>query len=433
MTPQPNTAPHRDERFVWHPWSAAATRPRVVLARGDGYHVWDIEGRRYIDGVSSALNVSCGHRHPALREAVAAQLDRLCHVDLSVAGHEPAALLAERMAGLMPAGLCRTLFVNSGSEAVEAAVRIALDHWRLAGRPRSRIVTFAAGYHGSTALCQSLSGLPHTAHPMRDAVPVTRVPLPCAPRELRGADGLAALLAGFDRAMRAGEGPQDVAAVLVEPLLNVGGGVVLPAGFLRGLADRCTRAGALLVLDEVFTGFGRTGRMFGFQHDDVQPDLVLTSKGISGGYLPLGAVTVSQRVCDAFRADDRLHYGHTTSGHAVACAAALAAIGVIEQQGLVNRAETAGHRLLEMLAPLTRHPHVVDVRGLGLVGVVELDARPTADRVAAGCLERGLLVRQQLNSVMVVPPLIVDDAGIEEIAEALCGAVLAAAGMAVGR
>ncbi|HET6215311.1 MAG TPA: aminotransferase class III-fold pyridoxal phosphate-dependent enzyme [Micromonosporaceae bacterium] len=435
MGPDEREAVRRDGRHVWHPWSAATPNgSRVLLARGDGYHVWDLDGRRYLDGISSALNATCGHRHPALRDAVTRQMDLLCHMDLSVGGHEPSGLLAERIAGLMPDGLDRTLFVNSGSEAAEAAVRIAVDYWAQLGHPRRRIITFARGYHGATLLCQSLSGLPHTAHPMRNPAPVNRVVLPYPPRELRGPAGLAALLAEFDRALRAGSGPQDVAAVLVEPLLNVGGGVVLPAGFLRGLAERCSRSGALLVLDEVFTGFGRTGAMFGFDHDGVRPDLVMTSKGLSAGYLPLGAVTVTGPVYDAFRTGPsrgRLHYGHTTSGHAVACAAGLAAISVLEQQGLVARAAALGSRLLALLEPLTGGPHVVDVRGLGLVGVVEMDTPEAADRVNAGCLARGLLVRQQLTSIMVVPPLIIDEAGVDEIAEALTGAVVAAAETAV--
>ena len=436
MRPDRDETVARDARHVWHPWSPAVpVVPRVLLDRGDGYHVWDIDGRRYIDGISSALNVTCGHRHPVLRQAIADQLDRLCHVDLSVSGHEPAALLAERIAGLMPDGLDRTLFVNSGSEAAEAAVRIATDYWRHVGRPRRRIVTFARGYHGTTVLGQSLSGLPHTAHPMRSPVPVSRVQLPCDPRDLRGIGGLADLLDEFDRALWAGTGPTDVAAIMVEPFLNVGGGVVLPPRLLRGLAERCTETGALLVLDEVFTGYGRTGRMFGFDHDGVRPDIVMTSKGLCGGYLPLGAVTVTQQVYDAFRhspGGGMLHYGHTTSGHAVACSAALAALSVLERDGLVARAERLGRRLIDLLAALGEAPQVADVRGLGLVVVVELDTREAADRVSAGCQARGLLVRQQMTSVMVVPPLIVDEAGIDEIAEALTGSVVAAAEMVVG-
>ncbi len=433
----PDDAVRRDHRYVWHPWSPAAPPgSRMLLARGEGYHVWDVHGRRYIDGIASALNASVGHRHPVLRAAVAEQVDRLCHMDLSVGGHEPSGLLAERIAGLMPAALDRTMFVNSGSEAAEAAVRIAVDYWAQLGRPRRRLVTFVRGYHGSTVLCQSLSGLTHTAHPMRDPVPVTRLRLPLPARELREPAGLAALLAELDRALWTDGGPEDVAAVVVEPLLNVGGGVVLPAGFLRGLAERCARTGALLVLDEVFTGFGRTGRMFGFQHDGVRPDIVMTSKGLSGGYLPIGAVTTTGAVYDTFRdgpSHGRIHYGHTTSGHAVACAAGLATIDVIERDGLVGRAEELGSRLLALLRPLTACPTVLDVRGLGLVGVVELDSPQTAGQVAASCLEHGLLVRQQLTSVMVVPPLVVDEAGVKEIADVLTGAVLATAEAAVAR
>ncbi|HZM75519.1 MAG TPA: aminotransferase class III-fold pyridoxal phosphate-dependent enzyme [Candidatus Limnocylindrales bacterium] len=425
------TVADRDDRHVWHPWSQAMpAASRILLARGSGHHVWDVHGKRYLDGISSALNASLGHAHPVLREAIARQLDRLSHVDLSVGGHEPSGLLAERIAGLMPDGLDRTLFVNSGSEATEAALRIAFEYWRQVGRERRRVITFARGYHGATILCQSLSGLPHTAHPLQDPMPVTRMALPLPARELRGPDGLSALLSEFDSAQWTGGVPRDVAAVVVEPFLNVGGGVVLPPGFLRELQRRCEESGALLVLDEVFTGFGRAGRWFGFQADGATPDIVMTSKGISGGYLPLAAVTASRAVYDAFvrgPSRGRLHYGHTTSGHAIACAAGLATIDVLEREGLVDRAATMGARLVSGLEHLMSDPHVVDVRGLGLVAVVELNRPQAAERVSAGCLERGLLVRQQLTSIMVVPPLVIDEAGIDEIADVLAAAVPAAA------
>jgi adenosylmethionine-8-amino-7-oxononanoate aminotransferase len=306
------------------------------------------------------------------------------------------------------------LFANSGAEATEAAIRIAWDYWRMCEEPRERIISFAAGYHGSTLLARHLSGLPFTAIETPPPFDVTRVELPMPPCELRHPEGLGALTAAFRRAVLEGPPP---AAVIVEALLNVGGGVTFPAGFLNELQQICSRLGTLLVLDEVFCGFGRTGAMFGFEHDGISPDLVTMSKGITGGYIPLSAVAVTERVVQVFRAAGApLSCGQTTSGHAVAAAAALATLDVIEKEHLVGAAATRGGRLLELLQPLRIHHTVQDVRGLGLVVVVEFTDESSATAVAAQARRNGLLLRQQRNSLMAMPPLIITDDGIAEIA-----------------
>ncbi|MFD9811792.1 aspartate aminotransferase family protein [Streptomyces sp. NPDC059080] len=407
----------RDRRHVWHPWSpvrkSGADGP--VLVSGEGYRVRDTTGRGYLDAMASAMNSSCGYAHPALLAAAGKQLALLPHFDLSVGSHLPVGRVAERLAGLLPKGLERTLFVNSGSEATEAAVRIAHDHWTNRGEPRERIVTFAAGYHGTTYVAQHLSGLPTNALYGGEPFPVTRVGSPLPPRELRTPAGLAALTGAFESAVLDGPPP---AAVFVEPLLNVGGGVVLPAGLLRVLRDLCDRTGALLILDEVFCGFGRTGRMFGFDHDGVTPDLVTMSKGISGGYLPFAALTTTEEVYASFAADPLiggLRYGHTTGGHAVACAVALAVFDVLEEQKLTESAAALGGHLLDGLLPMLDHPQISDVRGLGLVATVECHRPETAAALVAGAAARGVLLRRQGPCVMAIPPLIIDRDGIAEL------------------
>ncbi|MFE0104620.1 aspartate aminotransferase family protein [Streptomyces sp. NPDC059009] len=408
----------RDRRFVWHPWSpvgeSGADRP--ILVSGDGYRVRDTTGREYLDAVASAMNSSCGYAHPALIAAAERQLSLLPNFDLSAGSHVPAGQIAERLAALLPDGLDRTLLLNSGSEATEAAVRIAHDHWRNVGRPRSRIVTFAAGYHGSTLVAQHLSGLPTNAIYGAEPFPVTRVDLPVAAGEVRAPRSLPLLLEAFERAVLDGPPP---AAVFVESLLNVGGGVVLPEGFLRGLRELCDRSGALLVLDEVFCGFGRTGRMFGFEHDGVTPDLVTMSKGLSGGYVPLAALSTTEAVYQSFVADPLLgglRYGHTTGGHAVACAVAVAVLDVIEEQQLVAASASLGRELLAGLLPLLDHPEVSDVRGLGLVATVECHRSEFAAELVAAARRRGVLLRAQGRSAMAIPPLVIDQGGIVELA-----------------
>ncbi|MFD0267729.1 aspartate aminotransferase family protein [Streptomyces sp. NPDC127106] len=413
----------RDRAHLWHPWTpvAAQSDPAaelLLVTEGDGYRVRDSSGRSYLDAIASSLNGSLGYGDPAVLAAAHAQMSRLPHFDLTVGSHEPAGRLAERLAGILPQGLDRTLFMNSGSESAEASLNLAFQYWRNVGTPRSRVISFAAGYHGATLVGQHLSGLGRMEHHFTAPFPVTRVELPLAPRDVRDPAAAPVLLARFEEAM---EG-DDVAAVIVEPFLNVGGGVVLPPGFLSGLRKLCDASGALLVLDEVFCGIGRTGLMYGFDHDGITPDVVMTSKGISGGYVPLAAVTTTDRVYQTFRDEPvigGLRYAHTTSGHAVACAVALAVLDEIGRRNLVANAAERGRQLLDALAPLAGRPGVVDVRGLGLVVTVETDGPDRAGRLLDAARDRGVLLRGQGASVMAIPPLVIDAEGVGELAEGL--------------
>jgi adenosylmethionine-8-amino-7-oxononanoate aminotransferase len=425
----PDQARTRDRRHVWHTWSPlSADRSGLLLSHGQGYRVWDVDGREYLEGC--ALNSTCGYAHPDVLRAMADQAARLHHTDMSLGSHELAGVLAERIASYLPGPLTKTLFVNSGSEGFDAAVLIAVACWSHRARPRSRVVSFARGYQGSTLLSRSMSSLPRTRHLLAEPVPVTYVDLPVPPAQLRRPESLPPLLAAFERAI--GHDPDDLpAAVVVEPFLNVGGGVVLPPGFLRGLRELCDATGTLLVLDEVFTAYGRSGRMFACEREGVAPDLLVSSKGLAGGYVPIAAVTVRQEVHDTFAADPvigGLRYGHTTSGHAVACAAALATLDVIEKEGLLERAEHLGGVMRDRLAPLAELDGVTDVRGLGLLAVVEMCSPEAAAQVLVRAREHGLLLRQQGDAVLAVPPLVVDDEGIAALLDRVERAVPEAVG-----
>lgn len=403
---------------LWRPWSLPGLEPSTPeFVRGAGFEVWDTRGARYIDAVSAAMNACCGHGRTEIVDAAEQQLRKLAHYDLSVALTTPPQLLARKLATLLPQAMRHVLLANSGAEATEAAIQVAHEYWRLCEQPRERVVAFAFGYHGSTLLARHLSGLPFTRIETPSPFEVTRVELPVEPRELRHPQSLGALAARFRNAVEHGSPP---AAVIVEPFLNVGGGVVLPPGFLTELREICSRAGTLLVIDEVFCGFGRTGRMFGFDHDGISPDLVTMSKGITGGYLPLSAVGVTDAVVDVFRAVDApLPCGQTTSGHAVAAAAALATIAVIEKERLVEAAAIRGGRLLDLAEPLRARSGVRDVRGLGLAVVVEFDEEPLTAAVGAQARRNGLLLRQQRNALMAIPPLVISDDAVTEIVEIL--------------
>mgnify|MGYP001950804135 CR=1 FL=1 len=286
------------------------------------------------------------------------------------------------------------------------------------------MVTLAEGYHGTTLGALAAAGAAfrrHGAGPLPAGFePVAAAPAvdPSRPSTMRDlipsperiADRICAL------------GPEQIAAVLLEPVLSIGGVLPLPPGYLRQIRGICDEYGALLILDEIATGFARTGAMFAFEHDGVVPDLVTTGKHLTGGYLPLAAVTTTQAVYEAF-ADDPLlgglRHGHTTSGHATACAAALAVLGVICDQGLDARAADLGAALLSGLEELRRHAVVRDVRGRGLMAGVELPDPGTAARVAARCADAGVLVRVTGRVVAITPPLTITADQVAQICAAM--------------
>jgi adenosylmethionine-8-amino-7-oxononanoate aminotransferase len=421
-------ARERDRRHVWHTWSPiSADRAQLLVSHASGYRLWDADGREYIDACS--LNATCGYGHPHVIRAIMAQAERIHGFDMSQASHELAGRLAERISSHLSPSLAKTLFVNSGSEGFEAAMLIAAGYWSHSGQQRTRVVAFARGYHGSTLLSRSMSTLPRVRHPFRAPMPVTFVGLPTSTAETRLPNTLPKLVAAFEAAI--GADPADPPmAVVVEPFLNVGGGVVLPPGFLPALRRLCDATGTLLVLDEVFTGYGRTGSMFACQLEGVLPDILVSSKGLGSGYVPIAAVTVSRHIHDSFANDPvigGLRYGHTTSGHALGCAAALATLDVIEREGLLQRTSELGAALVGKLGPLAGACGVIDVRGLGLIAVLDLASVDAATRLRARAREHGLLLRQQGQALMAVPPLTIDERGVDGIADRVASAVQASA------
>jgi 4-aminobutyrate--pyruvate transaminase len=413
---------------LWRPWTPItqqASPMRIVEAKGN--RVRDADGRWYLDGISGVLNASCGHAHPRLIETATRQLQQLVHYDPMVSTHTPAETLTSRLAGILPGELNETCLLNSGSEATEAALRIALHYWRNIGEPRNRVITFEAAYHGTTHLAQQLSGLPFTVSEWAPPFPIDHIALPASPREMRTKESGDALLALFYQALEAGP---PAAAVMVEPLLGLGGCVVFPTGFLAALRRLCDQHGTLLILDEVFCGFGRTGRMFGFEHDGITPDIVTMSKGISGGYLPLAAVTVTSPIKETFIQEpvaQGLRYGHTTGGHAVAAAVANTVLDVIADEKLVENSATQGTALLEGLQKLESSPVIADVRGLGLVVAIEADGPEAAAAIAEATAQAGVMTRHERGVIRIAPPLTLTAGDTAEILQAIGAAVDVAA------
>lgn len=411
-----------DQDKHWHPWSSqevATQNSKLILTDGFGYRVIDSDGRSYIDGRASSLNSCLGYRDPDLLVTAMEQLERMPHCDLTVSAHLPAIELADQLVKLMPMDDYRAFFVNSGSEAIECAVQMVHQYWSNLGETRQRIVTFERGYHGSTYLAKQLSGLPILESSLPSPFEIRKIRLPVSDAQLRFIEP-EMLIASFLEVV-----DSTCAAVIVEPLLNVGGGVMMPKGFLKQLELLCKKSGALLVVDEVFCGFGRTGAWFGFDHESVVPDIVALSKGMTSGYFPLGAVTSRTAVYEAIRHEPvigGLKYGHTTGGHAAACATSVKSIQKILASNLLNHVQEMGERSIGRLARL-QSPLVSDIRGLGLVIVIEVISDDVATIIVKEAQAHGLLLRQQASAIMFVPPLIIDDLGIDEAMEILENAI----------
>lgn len=434
-----------DTAHLWHPWAPIAAADRLVLVDGHGCRVRDDLGNTFLDLRAGTLNATVGYGDARVVEAMATQAGRLMTWDLAEVTTGPAALLAARIAALTSHGLDRTLFCNSGSEGIEAAIKIArMFHW-INGEPdRTVIASFGDGYHGATTAGIAATGaafrrdgagpLPsgflHLATP-RCAECVTAATQPHTCRAPGAANWERQLLEA---------GPERIAAVLVEPVLSVGGVIVPPQGTLAALRELCDRHRILLIADEVATGFGRTGRMFGYQHDlpaCAGPDILVTAKGLTGGYAPLAAVTVHESIYQAFGRDPLLgglRHGHTTGGHATACAAALAVLDIVEGENLPARAEAVGAGMVKHLREvLSDAPAVREVRGRGLLIGIEMTTMEAAQSAAAIAQQAGVLVRAFGQVLTIAPPLIITEDEAAEGAETVADAAVAASRTGTGR
>ncbi|MBA0125267.1 aminotransferase class III-fold pyridoxal phosphate-dependent enzyme [Haloechinothrix sp. YIM 98757] len=390
----------------------------VEVDYGEGVYLYDHSGRRHLDFTAGIGVTSTGHCHPKVVAAAQEQVGKLIHGQYTTVMHDPLRSLAERLGDVLPPGLDSVFFANSGSEAVEAALRLARQ---ATGRPN--IIVFQGGFHGRTVGAASLttSGTRFRAGyaPLMDGGHVA--PFPFAYRY--GWDEATATrfaLQELDYLFATMSPGEETAAIFVEPVLGEGGYVPANREFLAGLRERADKHGILLVADEVQTGFGRTGKFWGMEHFDVQPDVVITAKGLASGF-PLSGIAASTELMSKAWPGSQ---GGTYGGNAVACAAALATLDVIQEEGLVNNAATQGARLLEGSRQIAeKFPQIGDVRGLGLmVGseFVTADGRADPDTAKAAqqaAAERGLLLLMcgaWMNTVRMIPALVVSGAQVDD-------------------
>jgi putrescine aminotransferase len=416
-----------DTTALWHPFADMSSVPdrELVIERGEGVWVYDESGKRYLDASAGLWYCNVGHGRKVLAEAAAKQMGLLASYQIfDVIANRPALDLAERVRELAPLGERSAVFFTSGgSDSVDTAAKIARRYWVARGEPQRQIIICREGaYHGVNAFGTSLSGIkPNAAGWGSLVTQVIRV----------GRDDLA----GLERALDEHEGA--VAAFIGEPVQAAAGVFAPSPGYWDGVKDLCRRRDVLLIADEVVTGFGRLGRWFGSERYDIQPDMIVCAKGLSSGYMPVGAVIVADGVREALWSAQAgaFRHGYTYSGHPAGCAVALANIEIIENEGLVERAAELEPVLRAELGALASHPLVQEVRVAGLLCGVELSAEarqtdPTlVERVVVDARSRGVLVRNLLAATLQIsPPLVIEPQELRLLAHTLRESLDAVAG-----
>jgi adenosylmethionine-8-amino-7-oxononanoate aminotransferase len=384
---------------LWLPYAQMKTAPAPLPVRAvEGSRIILEDGRVLIDGMASWWTACHGYRHPHIEEAIVRQLETVPHVMFAGLVHEPAARLSSRLARLLPGDLDHVFFSESGSVAVEVALKIAAQYWLNRGEVRSRFLAFTDGYHGDTLWAMSVSDPAHGMHHALQRL-LPRQLIAELPRDAASAEALERLLEREGR---------DLAAVIVEPLVQGAGGMVFhDSEVLRRVAEAARRHGVLLICDEVFTGFGRTGSFFACEEAGVLPDIIALSKALTGGTLPLAATVARRHVFAAFLSDDpaaALMHGPTFMANALACAAAQASLDLFEREPRLAQVASIAERLARELAPCAALSGVRSVRVKGAIGVVELEREPDRDGLVRRFIEAGVWIRPFGTIVYVTPP-----------------------------
>ncbi len=429
-----------DRQYVWHPFTQMEEYEPLILQRGEGCRVVDIDGNQYIDGVSSLWCNVHGHRHPRLDAAIRQQLDQVAHVTLLGASNPPAIMLARRLVDLAPPGLAHVFFSDDGATAVESALKLAFQYWRQRRDPKPEKTVYVAlgdAYHGDTLGSVSVGGV-ERFHALFQPLlfPCLRVPAPNPyrlPPEVPREQALAWHLDRLEQLLAREH--SRIAAMVIEPLVQCAAGMIVhPAGYLRGVRQLTRRYDVLLIADEVAVGMGRTGSMFACQQEEVVPDLLCLAKGLTGGYLPLAATLATDEIWQAFLGDysqsRTFQHGHTYGGNPLGAAVALATLDVFEEEQTLARLPAKSARLAEHLGRIARLPHVGDVRQCGLIAGIELvrdrtskEPYPWAEqrgfRVCRHARSEGVLLRPLGNVLVIFPPLSITLDQLDQIALAL--------------
>jgi adenosylmethionine-8-amino-7-oxononanoate aminotransferase len=414
----------RDRQVIWHPYTQMKNPlPHIPIVRGEGVYLFDEDGKKYIDAVSSWWVNIHGHAHPHIAEKVARQLKTLEHVIFAGFTHEPAVELAERLLPLLPGKQQKVFYTDNGSTAVEVALKMCLQYWvNTTKQPRTKIIAFKEAYHGDTFGAMSVSGRSIFTDPFAGLLfDVEFIDLPTA-------QNIGQLKSKINYLSN------EVACFIFEPMvLGAGGMLMYEAEYLDELILTCQKHGILTIADEVMTGFGRTGKYFSCEALSTQPDIFCLSKGLTGGTMPLGVTTCNQKVFDAFLSDDKLktlYHGHSFTANPVACAASLASLDILLSPETLLNIQRVTLRHQEFMEQIKGHPKLKNVRQAGTILVMEWETggdtsylSSLRDRLYLYFLERGIILRPLGNIIYILPPYVVCDEDLKYIYQTISEAL----------
>ena len=429
-----------DKKHFVHPTSSIQdlqkNGPKIIIEKGKGIYLIDVEGNRYVDAMSSLWNVNVGHGRKEIAKAVAEQMEKLAFSSaFTNFSHKPAILLAEKIASLAPDGMNSVFFTSGGSESNDTAIKLVRHYWKILGQPEKRkIISRRRAYHGVAAASTSATGIPEfwrmAGGKMQDYVHAN------SPYESTTDEAIQSI-----RALIEQEGENTVAAFIAEPIQGAGGVIIPDGDYFKEIRKLCDEYNILFIADEIITGFARTGKMFAMEHWGVSPDLFTFAKGVTSGYVPLGGVVISDSFFEVFKekSEGTLFHGFTYSGHPTAATAALKNIEIIEEEGLIENSFKQGRRLLEGFKLIKQKLNCVgDVRALGLLGAIELvqdqttnERFPAELNVAGKVIEelytRGVICRpvtyENTDIICFAPPLIITEDEVDLLLEKVYEAI----------
>ncbi|MGM0881632.1 MAG: adenosylmethionine--8-amino-7-oxononanoate transaminase [Bacillota bacterium] len=432
-----------NKAHVWHPFTQMKdynSSDPLIIERGEGIMLYDIQGRAYYDGFSSVwLNVH-GHNVPELNQAITDQLTRVAHSTLLGMANVPAIELAEKLVQIAPVGLHKVFYSDAGATGVEIALKMAFQYWHNQGvRGKTSFITMKQAYHGDTIGAVSVGAIPLYHDIFRPMLfPSHVIPYPNAYRQGGAAAAMEETLSSLRLLLETRA--DEIAALIVEPIVQGASGImVMPPGCLSEMAALCRKHGVLLIADEVATGFGRTGAMFACDLEEVSPDLMVIGKGLTGGYLPVAATLATDQVYDAFYADyeeqKTFFHGHSYTGNPLGCAVALRSLELFEERNIVEGVKVKASFVEQKLKSLIDRPHVGDIRQKGLMVGIELVrdkmSREPYDwterigvRTSLRARELGMLTRPLGNVVVFIPPLVSTEAELDAMTDILADAII---------
>ncbi len=441
-----STLEYDDKHYLWHPFTQQQdweAEPQVLITEAEGCYLIDSEGRRYLDGVSSLWANLHGHRHPTLNAAIRQQLDRVAHSTMLGLTHPTAIQLGKRLVELAPGRLSRVFYSDTGAAAMEIALKIAFQYWQQVDPPQPRKTSFLSisnAYHGDTVGAMSVGGIDiyrHTYAPLCfptiavDSGVVCTCGKRCTSCNVPCLDELERIMIRH---------AHELAAIIIEPLFQGAGGIrVYPESYTRAVWEMAKRHHVLFIVDEVATGFGRTGKLFACEHEDIEPDIMGLAKGISGGYLPLAATLVTEEIYQAFLGPGRTFYhGHTYTGNALACAAALANLDIFEQEHTLEKLQPRIQQLHRGLERLNSLQMVAETRQCGFVAGIELAREKNRQtpfppeqkigvRVIKEARKRGVILRPLSDVIVLMPPLAIAEQDLVMLLNVTEEAILAIA------